>query len=141
AFNGQYVVHEGKVIHQNPIHVELLEELTEYSLSNEHPLVYQGFEGMRSSVSDHPYIEAGMGSLKRNHPLEDIDYYKTHPIFQVLLFNVEIEQQVYEKQFDNLRFVRWHEFSCDVMPRNGSKAYGIEKFVASLEIDWKDTYA
>lgn len=141
AFNGQYVMHEGEVIHQNAIHADLLEELTEYSLSNEHPLVYQSFEGMRSSVSDHPYIEAGMGSLKRNHPLVDIDYYKTHPIFQVLLFNEENEQPTYEKQFEQLRFVRWHEFSCDVMPGNGSKAHGIEKFVTNLGLEWKDTYA
>ncbi|SHM88461.1 Cof-type HAD-IIB family hydrolase [Gracilibacillus kekensis] len=141
SFNGQFVVHEGEVIHQNPIALNQLEEITKFSIKNKHPLVYQSIHDMKSSVSDHPYITKGMESLKREHPLVDTEYYKQQTIFQVLLFNTEDEQATYEDKFEHLKFVRWHQFSCDVMPFIGSKAHGIEQFIQAMEIDWKDTYA
>ncbi|WP_187371004.1 Cof-type HAD-IIB family hydrolase [Gracilibacillus massiliensis] len=141
SFNGQYVVHDGEVIHQNPIALNQLEAITEFSIKNNHPLVYQSINDMKSSVSDHPHITEGMESLKREFPIVDSEYYKKHTIFQVLLFNGEEEQAIYENAFDHLRFVRWHQYSCDVMPIIGSKAHGIEQFIQAMEIDWKDTYA
>ncbi|MGN8645167.1 Cof-type HAD-IIB family hydrolase [Gracilibacillus sp. HCP3S3_G5_1] len=141
SFNGQYVVSNGQVIYQQPIAEDQLEELTDFSVEHNHPLVYQGINDMKSSVSNHPHIKQGMESLKRSHPLEDTEYYKNKKIFQVLLFNEEIEQQIYEETFQQLRFVRWHQVSCDVMPQNGSKAKGIEKFIEALNLSWEDTYA
>ncbi|MGP4040450.1 Cof-type HAD-IIB family hydrolase [Gracilibacillus sp. D59] len=141
CFNGQYVVFNGEVVYQNPIDSEQLEELTKYSVNHHHPLVYQSIDDMKSSVSNHLHIEESMGSLKRRHPLEDSEYYKNQKIFQVLLFNKEEEQHIYEEKFQKLNFVRWHPVSCDVMPRYGSKANGIEKFIEALDLNWEDTYA
>lgn len=140
CLNGQFAVYEGNVIHENPIEKDVLEELTKYSLEKKHPLVYMSAESMKSNVDDHPYIKAGMDSLKISYPLTESAYYKEHPILQVLLFNEAQEQLEYEKQFEKLRFVRWHEFSCDVMPSNGSKAHGIEKFIEKTGLQWEDTY-
>ncbi|WP_208589397.1 Cof-type HAD-IIB family hydrolase [Gracilibacillus suaedae] len=141
SFNGQYAVYNGEVIYQNPIGTDQLEKLTAFSVDHNHPLVYQGVDDMKSTVTNHPQIEEGMGSLKRNHPLMDTEYYKNQPIFQVLLFGEPKEQQLYQEAFQQLRFVRWHPVSCDVMPQNGSKANGIEKFIEALHINWEDTYA
>ncbi len=141
SFNGQYAVYNGEVVYQHPIDSEQIEELTAYSVNHQHPLVYQSIDDMKSSVSNHPHIEQGIGSLKRSHPLEDTEYYKKQEIFQVLLFNEEKEQKVYEEVFQQLKFVRWHPVSCDVMPKIGSKAHGIEKFIEALDLNWEDTYA
>ncbi|MDX8044875.1 Cof-type HAD-IIB family hydrolase [Gracilibacillus sp. S3-1-1] len=141
GFNGQYAVHNDDVIYQNPIETEQLEELTTFSVKNNHPLVYQAVHDMRSNVSEHSHIEAGMNSLKRSHPLMDTEYYTKEKIYQALVFMEQDEQAMYEEAFKQLRFVRWHPFSCDVMPANGSKANGIANFIKALNIDWEDTYA
>ncbi|UOQ48009.1 Cof-type HAD-IIB family hydrolase [Gracilibacillus caseinilyticus] len=141
SFNGQYAVHNGEVIYHNPISDKLLSELTDYSVKEGHPLVYQSVDDMRSSVSDHPHIIESMGSLKLDHPLVDIDYYRNNAIYQVLVFNEAEEQRKYEADFPDLRFVRWHPFSSDVLPGIGSKANGIKECIEALNIDWEDTYA
>ncbi|SER97703.1 hypothetical protein SAMN04487944_11448 [Gracilibacillus ureilyticus] len=141
GFNGQYAVYQGEVIHQNSYNVEQMEQLLEFSNNSNHPLIFQSVEGMKATVAEHKFIESGMNSLKRNHPEMDKEFYKKVPIFQALLFNEEHEQSAYETNFDQLRFVRWHKYSCDVLPKIGSKAHGIEQFIKALDIDWKDTYA
>jgi len=141
SINGQYVVHEDKVIYENPIEMAHLEELTAFSKEKDHPVIYQSATDMKSNVADHPHIKMGMGSLKREFPLQQSDYYKHLPIYQVLLFNEQEEQAKYESQFPSLRFVRWHPFSCDVMPMNGSKANGIEQFIKNSKFKLEDTYA
>ncbi|GAB2554932.1 Cof-type HAD-IIB family hydrolase [Gracilibacillus alcaliphilus] len=141
TFNGQHAVYNGEVIHQNPIEASLIQQLTDYSIENNHPLVFQSDHDMRSNVTESSFIEKGMKSLKLTHPLTDLEYYKKHDIFQVLLFNESFEQKAYEDKFDALRFVRWHEFSCDVLPGIGSKAHGIKQFVSKLGIKWENTYA
>ncbi|WP_392388595.1 Cof-type HAD-IIB family hydrolase [Gracilibacillus timonensis] len=141
TFNGQHVVHNNEIIYRNPIDSSVVQALTTFSMENDHPLVYQSDHDMRSNVSESSFIEKGMNSLKLKHPLIDEDYYNKHDIFQVLLFNEKSEQGAYEDKFDQLRFVRWHEFSCDVLPGNGSKAHGIKEFVKILGIKWENTYA
>ncbi|KAB8138601.1 Cof-type HAD-IIB family hydrolase [Gracilibacillus oryzae] len=141
SFNGQYAVHQGKVVHENFYSAEQMEQLMEFSSKSSHPIIFQSVDEMRATVSDHPQIESGMNSLKKAYPDEDAEYYKKVPIFQALLFNEAHEQTYYEKNLEQFRFVRWHEYSCDVLPRIGSKAHGIEQFINELNIDWKDTYA
>ncbi|MFC4404722.1 Cof-type HAD-IIB family hydrolase [Gracilibacillus xinjiangensis] len=141
GFNGQYAVHQGKVIHQNYYNSEQMEQLLEYSSNSNHPLIFQSVNEMKATVTNNRHIEMGMNSLKRGHPEADAEFYKKEPIFQALLFNEAHEQTVYEETFDQLRFVRWHEYSCDVLPKIGSKAHGIEQFIKKLGIDWEDTYA
>ncbi|GAA0293866.1 hypothetical protein GGQ92_000071 [Gracilibacillus halotolerans] len=141
SINGQYVVHENKVIYANPIEMDQLERLTAFSTDKQHPVIYQSASDMKSNVADHPHIKTGMNSLKREFPLQESNYYKHLPIYQVLLFNEQEEQTIYEKEFPSLRFVRWHQFSCDVMPVNGSKANGIEQFIKNSDFELEDTYA
>lgn len=141
SINGQYVVDEDKVVYENPLDKDQLEKLQSYAVENEHPIVYQSATDMKSNVADHPYIKTGMASLKKKYPLQQSDYYKHLPIYQVLLFHEQEEQSKYEEMFPELRFVRWHQFSCDVMPANGSKANGIKQFIKQTGFQLEDTIA
>ncbi|GAE91808.1 hypothetical protein JCM21714_765 [Gracilibacillus boraciitolerans JCM 21714] len=62
-------MHEGKVIHQNPIAFIQLKGITQCSVAYNHPLIYQ-------SIDNRKY--------KKKTPLEDVYDYKKQPIFQVL---------------------------------------------------------
>ncbi|RCW71830.1 Cof-type HAD-IIB family hydrolase [Saliterribacillus persicus] len=141
SFNGQYVVYEGEVIHNQALTASQLENLTKYGAEYNHSLVYQAEHAMKASHPSNFHITSGMQSLQMNYPEVDANFFKKHSIYQVLLFNEEKEQEVYEEKFADLRFIRWHQFSCDVMPENGSKAYGVRKFIEKTEIPWENTYA
>ncbi|MEK8132154.1 Cof-type HAD-IIB family hydrolase [Paenibacillus filicis] len=141
GFNGQYVMHHGKLLYANPIPTDVLHALSQYAFHGEHPLVYLDHEGMRCSSSYHSYVEEGIGSLRYAHPEYDPNYYVGRDIYQAMLFCKEEEEPAYIKRFDKLDFVRWHNISTDVLPRGGSKAQGIERLIDKLGFAKEEVYA
>lgn len=141
SINGQYVVLKGEAIYSNPIRLELLESLTQFSTENDHPLVYTDHETMKTNIENHIHVESGVGSLKLAYPEYEPQYYLDRDIYQCMLFCTENEEQEYRKQFPYLHFVRWHEFSMDVIPIGGSKANGIKRFIEKLGIPKEEVYA
>ncbi|MFS0654273.1 Cof-type HAD-IIB family hydrolase [Bacillus sp. 179-C3.3 HS] len=141
AYNGQYVVYEGKVIYQNPLKLELMEQIYEMAHSHDHPLVFLGEEEMKASVPDHPFVHEGIGTLKTAHPEHDLSFFKEHDIYQMLLFCKAEEEMTYQAFREDIDLVRWHELSTDVLPKGGSKAEGIKRVIERLPYDIKDTVA
>lgn len=141
SFNGQYVVLHDSLIYKKPIPADLLRSLSEYALQSDNPIVYLDHEGMRSSSTHHPLINASMNSLDYRHPEHDPDYYVGREIYQTMLFCTELEEPGYKEQFQQLDFIRWHPFSMDVLPSGGSKARGIEHFIAKLGFARENVYA
>lgn len=143
SLNGQYVVYKGKAIYTNPLDKEELDRLTGLSKNVKNPIIHQDHEAMRSTVESHPYIDQGIGSLKiQTEPIFDPEHYKDHEVYQSLLFCTdEEEKRHFQGQFEKIEFVRWHEFSVDVMPVGGSKANGIKALVNYLGQSMDHVYA
>lgn len=142
SFNGQYVVFENEVIYKNPMQTDELEKLLYFSQKKNLPLVFMDEKQMKATDPDHPHIMNSLvNSLKFPHPNKDILFYKGREIFQVLIFCKEQEDNGYCESFPNFRFIRWHEYSTDVLPAGGSKAEGIKKMVERLGFEMKDVYA
>jgi Cof subfamily protein (haloacid dehalogenase superfamily) len=141
SFNGQYVVFEDEVIYQNPLAPNQLESLLAVSEKNGHPLVFMNNQTMKASVKHHQSIETSLGSLDFPHPEEDKAFYKKHPVFQTLLFCDEKQEKTYIRNYPELKFIRWHPVSTDILPANGSKAVGIQKLIKKLGFNLKDVYA
>jgi Cof subfamily protein (haloacid dehalogenase superfamily) len=141
SFNGQYVVFENEAIYENPLDKGELEKFLQSTMQNNHPLIFMNEKTMKATVTDHPYIVSGMGSLKIPHPDQDSHFYVNGNIYQTLLFCKEHEEKLYTKDYQHFDFLRWHPYSLDVMPRGGSKAVGIKKMIERLGFDLKDVYA
>ncbi|WNS77006.1 Cof-type HAD-IIB family hydrolase [Bacillus sp. DTU_2020_1000418_1_SI_GHA_SEK_038] len=141
SFNGQYVVFENEVIFKNGLPSAELEKLVTYSSERGHSLVFLDEKEMKSSELDNRLIEESIGSLKFPYPEKDIEFYKNKEIYQALVFSEEKEDAAYERDFPNFRFIRWHQFSTDVLPAGGSKAEGIKLMISRLGIEMKNVYA
>lgn len=141
SFNGQYVVYDGEVIYTNPLDSEKLDELREFALLKNHPLVYMNAEYMRSNVENHPYIHKSISSLKFDHPHYEPDFLANREIYQTLLFCIKEEERQYAHAFPSFQFIRWHEFSTDIIPYGGSKAEGIKKIMEAMRVNREDVYA
>lgn len=142
SFNGSYVVCNGKPVFVNPLDQEELKSMANYAAENNNPIIFENHEKMYQSVESHPHIEEGIGSLKiADKPVYHPHYYKNNQIYQSLLFCNENEEAVYRNQFRKFEFVRWHEYSVDVMPAGGSKAKGIEALIQHLNIPLDRVYA
>lgn len=141
CFNGSYVVHEGQEIYAKPIPKETLESLEKIALENNHPLVFQGSKECCANHEEHAHIIESFQSLKINKPEYRKDYWKEADIFQCLLFCKEEEEHLYPEKFSTIHFVRWHPVSTDVIPKGGSKAYGISQILEKLQIDPSEVVA
>jgi Cof subfamily protein (haloacid dehalogenase superfamily) len=140
SFNGQYVVFEDEVIYENPLNKETLENLLQFADKENHPLVFMSEDNMMSTVGEHPFIEQSMGSLKFTHPQENRNYYLERNIYQTLLFCEKGEEDRYH-QYSDLKLIRWHDVSTDILPANGSKAEGIKQLAKRLNIHKENIYA
>lgn len=141
SFNGQYVVVGGEVIYENPLSKEELSSMMTFSQDNDHPIVLQSENDMVANVEYHPHIEESFDSLKLSHPNCNSDFLDQNEIYQALLFCTKKEENRYITTFKSFDFVRWHQFSTDVLPFGGSKAKGIQHVVEKLNMCADDVYA
>jgi Cof subfamily protein (haloacid dehalogenase superfamily) len=126
GFNGSMVVHQGELIHEQFISPASLELLNQAAVKRNHPLVYYGGQTYCSSHHDHPDIVGTFRSLKIDPPVHNPSLWKESKIYQAMLYCRDAEELEYTVRLSDIRFVRWHEFSVDVIPSTGSKAKGIE---------------
>ncbi|WP_409305260.1 Cof-type HAD-IIB family hydrolase [Peribacillus sp. SCS-155] len=142
SFNGQYVVFENEVIYKHPLALDEVRALHKAANENEStPLIFLNEKTMKSSVKHSERIVEAMGSLKFTHPEQDEHFYEDHQIYQALLFTTGEEQKWYENKYDSFRFIRWHKYSVDVLPKGGSKAGGIKTLMEKVGFKLEDVYA
>jgi Cof subfamily protein (haloacid dehalogenase superfamily) len=141
TLNGQYIVHQGKLIHKEALDPATLSAIVEYAEQRDHPIVFLTDERMVSTIDYHPDIDEGIKSLKFPFPAMIEDFHLTHEVYQALLFCEEQEQQQYEDTFKNMDFVRWHRVSCDIIPGGKSKASGIKQLIEATGHAIEDTIA
>ncbi len=139
--NGQYAVHNGEVVHTFPIKTELLRNLSEHAKKNQHPLVFVGENEFRASMKAHQSIQESFASVKYDYPEVNENFFEEQDIYQALLFCQQEEEAEYEHHKEHLHLIRWHPLSMDIIPRGGSKAAGIEKMLAHLDIPKEQSYA
>ena len=141
SFNGQYVVLRGEVIYKNPLNRKSLHALKNFASQYNHPLVYMGSDTMKANIVYHPHIEKSITTLGFEHPERDPYYFIDREIYQALLFCTDEHEAAYGETFHDLNFIRWHQFSMDVLPYGGSKAQGIARFIDKLGYTKEQVYA
>ncbi|PSL27714.1 hypothetical protein B0H99_11726 [Planomicrobium soli] len=141
TFNGQYIVHKGEPIYREALNPETLSAIVEFAEKRDHPLVFLTHEKMASSIDYHPDIDEGIKTLKYSHPAMIEDFHLKNDIYQALLFCEKEEEPQYEEAFTDMDFIRWHRVSCDVVPKGGTKARGIERLIQKTGNSIEDTIA
>lgn len=141
TFNGQYVVYKGEVIFTDGIPNAQLQRIIAFGEARNHPVVFLDEERMVAAVGEDARIGESLATLRYPYPQIDASYYKERSVYQTLLYITEDEQPLYEETFPHVSFVRWHPYSCDMLPHGGSKARGIEKLLAHRGGSMADVFA
>jgi len=129
--NGQLVLRNDNIIYDNPIDIEIINELmTEADAAG----VYIGFNSAtHSSIT-------GMTDAMREVFAK---YYSNLPkvtkcidshdaIYQIWYLSEDLTA-ITEKLGDKLRFIPWHEYGADVIPTGVSKAVGLVKALEAID--------
>ena len=141
SFNGQYVVHKGEVIFADSVEKNELAEIIAFGMQRGEPVVFLDDREMVASISSDVRVEESLATLKYPYPRIDAQFYEVQSVYQTLIYVTQENEYLYRKAFPNVQFVRWHPYSCDILPKNGSKARGIEKLLAYTGKSLQDAVA
>lgn len=140
CYNGSICIHDGEMVYSNPISVELCEKVTRFANTNGHSVVYMGSFDYFSSKEDSSINEC-FNELYSPLPVVDPEFYKSNPVYQMLVFYTEKDDTKYSEEITDLELVRWHKYSVDLLPKGGSKAFGIRQMVERMGYKLNDVYA
>lgn len=142
SFNGSYIVHNEEVIYKRPLSTEDISNLEKFASSHNHPMIFLDENDHYTNCKNHRHIQISIKEdLKLHYPHYDPYYFQENDIYQALIFCLPNEESIYQEQFPQFGYVRWHRYSIDVLPPGGSKASGIEVVLQKLNIDRKNSFA
>ncbi len=121
--NGAVAFSEGREIYSNPLNKESLNKLIKISDDRKIDLVFNGLMETRLRNKEfQPETKLAMESFGQKIPEIEFDFHKREEIYQLIALLDESKMDAYKGHFPEFRFVRWHEYGIDVLPKNGSKA-------------------
>lgn len=132
TFNGQYVVYKGEVIFTDGVERSILERIITFGAKRNEPVVFLDDQEMIASTDGHVKVGASLATLKYPYPRIEASFYEIKPVYQTLIFMEQQDEDMYRETFPEVEFVRWHPYSCDILPKGGSKARGIEKLLTHV---------
>ncbi len=132
--NGQYVEYNNTVIHSTPLAKSDIERFIAWCDS-----VNMGFGLVgrdMCTLSEERKMMRDCISEVYEGVVIDRDFYKHHDVYQMWTFSeTQADEQMPVEVLGDLKMVRWHPHSCDVLPQIGSKAVGIEAVLNYLGLD------
>jgi len=126
VINGQYVRNQaGDVLYSNPIAKADIRAFIEWS--KQHQLAYGMVGATDRAVSTWSPLVADAMHVVYGEIHEKPFFYEQNAVYQLWSFSEnQVEEQMPAELLRNLKIIRWHPHSCDVLPIDGSKAAGID---------------
>lgn len=163
TLNGQYVVHEGKTIFQNPLSEDSVKRLAVAAEVNKQRIAFCGSDEilgtsmvtfgqkglLKKMIQRVPIappkkvmqlITRYVGSSKKMKPILP-HYYENRIIYQCIIHTTEEYDDYYQEAFPDCHFTRWNPYSVDVISKGMSKAVGIQKLIDHMGIGINETVA
>jgi peptidyl-prolyl cis-trans isomerase B (cyclophilin B) len=122
------------VIFKNPMSTDLVEEVVawadaqgiDYAFVGNDEVVVSNWNDNVDDIITHVY-----GELRA-----DKDFYKTNDVYQMLTFETdhEVDGTFTPSLEAQVRMVRWHKRSSDIVKMDGSKALGVSKVLEYLSL-------
>ncbi|MFV0560677.1 MAG: HAD family hydrolase [Enterococcus sp.] len=136
--NGSAGFIDHEQVYKHLLDKEQLDSFVEEAKSHKIDTAFVGLDSIkRVSSNNVETMESAMHSFGAVLPELDQFFEEENEVYQALAFYDHNYDQTFE-HYDQLRFVRWHENSVDVVPREGSKAATILHIADQVGIDRED---
>ena len=140
ALNGQYCRNDREVICRNPIDRADIAALIRFLEEHPHPALFVEERQMYINFHNDHVARVQAAIHSELPPLGDLRRGLTEPIYQVMLYMTDQEQQQLPPM-PNVKLTSWHLGGADLIPRLGGKAAGIARVLEHYGIDKSETMA
>ncbi|MGA3233360.1 Cof-type HAD-IIB family hydrolase [Lactiplantibacillus pentosus] len=132
--NGSAAFADGKQVHQHTLSKANLGKLITAADQQQIDIVVESLDGLH--IHTHPSQQTRDVLETFRAPQLDYapDYYQAHDVYQAMMFYPDAQNRLLPHP-DEFSFVRFHERGVDIIPKAGSKAQGIAKLAAALNVD------
>lgn len=141
SFNGMYVEAQGEAVYENPLPIDELAALEREADALDHPIVYMKKDHMVANRKNHLIVESCIHTLQVDLPTYNPNGHQEGKTYQAMVFCIEEEEKNYLEKHNNFDYVRWHEYSMDVLAGGVNKATAIRKLVEHLGLNMNEVYA
>ncbi len=133
TINGQHNSYQGKVIERHPISIAKIERIIAFL--EQQQITYAFISNERIAVSGiTPRMQAALNPITTDYVVDKL-HYRQHEVYQMLAFYDETQDALIQASGilgDDMKVLRWHEYSVDVLEDAGSKARGIDSIARHL---------
>ncbi|HHU56073.1 MAG TPA: Cof-type HAD-IIB family hydrolase [Acholeplasmataceae bacterium] len=138
--NGQHVIANGKVIYEDTISKEALDNLV--SSLRELDIVY-GFEGAHSEAISaiNEEVKDTFEELDLNLPPKNKDYHEEEKVHQMWCFCSPEQVKILEAKNPEFAFLKWLSAGYDIIKKGQSKGKGLMKLLKHLNKTTDDVVA
>lgn len=127
---------------QNLLNQEELQRFATEVEKKEIGLAYVGLDDVKKSNHyRQEQMSAAMRTIDFKAPEYDANFQKENDIYQALAFYDQSLEGHFDHEFSDFRFIRWHEESVDIVPKNGSKAATLLNLADRVGIDRENIIA
>ncbi|GCF92728.1 haloacid dehalogenase [Enterococcus florum] len=140
--NGSAAFLNDQQVYKNTLDKDKLASLLEYFHDQKIDIALTGLDNFcRISSFRVEKMEQAMRSIGGLIPEYQPQFYQENDIYQGLAFYDATNDQLFEKEYPEFRFVRWHQLFVDIVPNQGSKAVTLHEVAAELGISKKNIIA
>ncbi|RRK10084.1 HAD family hydrolase [Lactiplantibacillus garii] len=131
--NGSAAFANHKQVHGHTLSRTNVRQLVQAADAQDINIIFESLDGLHAHSALTPTTQKVLATFKA--PQVDLapDYYEKHNIYQAMMFYPRAMDQKLPHA-DEFSFVRFHDYGVDIIPRVGSKAQGVAKLAASLNV-------
>jgi len=139
--NGAYVKHNHQVIHKVPMDKDVIQEVVEFSYTENRGLSFFTEDFSMNGVKDTEIVKALKETLSlNNYPTINKLIYNQE-VYLMCLYATDETVEKYIQKFPYLTFKRWHPFVLNVLQEEVSKSLAIIKVLKYFDIDKSEAIA
>lgn len=138
--NGSAAFANKQQVHQQTLSMHNVAALVEAADEQHVDIIFESLDGLHAHTQPSVATKQVLHDFRAPLPDYAPNYYREHPIYQAMMF-YRPEMDANLPHADEFSFVRFAENGVDVIPKIGSKAEGVAKLAAKLNVDEKDIVA
>lgn len=138
--NGQYIMDNNKVLYQNPMPKEQLQEIVEQLNKKKLAFGFQGADTEGINFHDE-YTRKVFTNLDLDRPKINPTFYLQKDVFQMWVFGKEEDVLDVAPLFPQLQFIKWLNVGFDILEKGRSKGHGMQELITLMEWEEKNIIA